>query len=235
MQLRQIVAEAHAALCIAVDKEVHQLHDPLGRLIEGKGTGIPMSHLLQQPAPFGVFPGKEAIEQEAGEIKARDGQGRHRGTAAGHADDRDARLHGGLDQLVAGIGDAGRARVGDDRDALALEHLADEVFGLAVFVEFVVGDQLVADLQLAQQHHRAAGVLGGDDVHLLEDLLSPGGHIPGVSNGGGHDIELAGISDFFHGRLPVIQIFVASIINCLNALGNCVFAAKGAGKTRRPG
>ena len=62
----------------------------------------------------------------------------------------------------------------------------------------MVGNQLVADLELAQQHHGAARILGGDDVHVLEDLPSAGRHVPGVADGRRHDIELAGLCLFVH-------------------------------------
>ena len=98
-------------------------------------------------------------------------RGKHfanRGAAAGHADHADARIDGGADQFVAGVGDAGCARIGDDGDALALLKLLDEPLRLAVFVELVVGGELVAaDAELVEQHDAATGVLRRDDVCRL--------------------------------------------------------------------
>ena len=98
-------------------------------------------------------------------------RGKHfanRGAAAGHADDANAVFDRGADELVAGVGDAGRARVGDDGDVLAGGELFDEPLRLAVFVELVVGGELVAaDAELVEQHDAAAGVLRRDDVCRL--------------------------------------------------------------------
>ena len=74
----------------------------------------------------------------------------------------------GNELIRAGVGDAGCARVGDDGDALALPELLDEPLRLAVFVELVVGGELVAaDAELVEQHDGATGVLRRDDVRRL--------------------------------------------------------------------
>ena len=123
-------------------------------------------------------------------------RGKHfanRGAAAGHADDANAVFDRGADELVAGVGDAGRARVGDDGDVLAGGKLFDEPLRLAVFVELVVGAQTVAaDAELVEQHHAAAGVLGGDDVGGGQDFASALGHVARVADGRCDDIKGAG-------------------------------------------
>ena len=193
VQLAEIVAEAEPAAGPGLDQKVQQIHDALRTFVEGEGAGVGAAELFEQAAALGVFAREEAVEQEARQVEAGDRQRRDRRAAAGHADHRDAGLYGGADQLVARVGDAGRARVGDDGDAFACEHLADEVLGLAVLVEFVVRHQLVADAQQVQQHHRAAGVLGCDDVDIRQDLDAAGRHIPRIADGRGDNIEFSGL------------------------------------------
>ena len=150
------------------DKELHRVHDALGAFVKAVGARVAAAHHGERTAAVGSLPREEAEEKEGRKVEARDGQRRDRGAAAGHADHADARVDGGTDQLVAGVGDAGRARVGDDGDALALPELLDEPLRLAVFVELVVGGELVAaDAELVEQHDAAAGVLRRDDVRRL--------------------------------------------------------------------
>ena len=103
VELGQIVAQAQAALCPGVYEKVHQLHYPLGGLIEGKGAAVPPAQLLQELSPLCILPGEKAAEHEAAEIKAGYAQSRHRGAAAGYAHHLYPRLHGGLYELVARV------------------------------------------------------------------------------------------------------------------------------------
>ena len=57
----------------------------------------------------GAYDAYDVYFRKAAQVKAGDGKRIHRGTAAGNADDTDSVLNRGLDELVSGIGDTGRA------------------------------------------------------------------------------------------------------------------------------
>ena len=50
------------------------------------------------------------------------------------------------------------------------------------------GEGKLLKTQVVQELHRHPGVLGGDEVHLGQGVRPPGGEVPQVSNGGGHQI-----------------------------------------------
>ena len=190
VELRHVVAEAEAKLRALLDEEVDDAHDALGGLVKGVGRGVALAHHHENAAAVGRLAREKAVEEEAREVKARDRERVDRCAAAGYADNADAVFDRRADELVAGVGDAGRARVGDDGDILAGGKLLDEPLGLAVFVELVVGAQAVAaDAELVEQHHAAAGVLGGDDVGARQDLAPALGHIARVADGRCDDIK----------------------------------------------
>ena len=193
VQLGHVVHQAHAAPGLILDQKVNQAHDPAGGLIQGEGRrrAVP-PHGIQQAEPFGVFPREESEKGKAGEVKARHGQGVHRGAAARNPDDADALVHGGPDQLVPRVGDAGRPGVGDDRHVLPFLQLPDKPGGLSVLVELVVRDEAAANAQLVQQHHRPPRVLRRDQIGLLENPPAPGRQIRRIADGRGHDIKNTG-------------------------------------------
>ena len=177
MQLRKVVAQAHTAVCSAVDKEIDQLHNALGRLIERVGARIAAAHLFEQAAALHILARKEAIEHEARQIKARDRQRRDGSAAAWHANDRDTGLDRGLDKLITGVRDAGGTGITYDGDILPGEQFIYKILCLAIFIELMVRDKLIAYLKLIEQHHRAARILGGDHIRVREDLPAARGHI----------------------------------------------------------
>ena len=177
MQLRKVVAQAHTAVCSAVDKEIDQLHNALGRLIERVGARIAAAHLFEQAAALHILARKEAIEHEARQIKARDRQRRDGSAAAWHANDRDPGLDRGLDKLITGVRDAGGTGITYDGDILPGEQFIYKILCLAIFIELMVRDKLIAYLKLIEQHHRAARILGGDHIRVREDLPAARGHV----------------------------------------------------------
>ena len=52
----------------------------------------------------------------------------------------------------------------------------------------VVADQRLLDIEMVQQLHRHTGILGGDEVGVLQRLHGTGRKIPQIADGGGHQI-----------------------------------------------
>ena len=65
VQLCHVVAQAHAALRVRVDEELHQLHYALRRFVEREGARVAAAELFQQTAALGILAREEAIEHEA--------------------------------------------------------------------------------------------------------------------------------------------------------------------------
>ena len=110
---------------------------------------------------------EEAEEREFAHREARGDEGGDDGGGAGNRDDREAGGDRGGDQLVAGITDAGGARLGDEGDVACLER-GEELRSAAAHVVLVVADDACADAVLAEEDARCAGVFGGDERRLHE-------------------------------------------------------------------
>ena len=78
--------------------------------------------------------------------------------------DHDAFIEGRLDELVAGVGYQGRARIGDKRDRLALPDSAQEARpdgpGVVLVIRREPGIHIVAGQQLGG----VAGIFGRNDI-----------------------------------------------------------------------
>ena len=115
-----------------------------------------------------------AARQEALEAPAVGGQpggdqrGGHRRGARAAPRPRGP-LDAGADQAVTGVGDHRRAGVGDQHHLRPALDLRDELAGALGLVLLVVGDEpRAAQIEPLVQAARAAGVLAGDQVGLLE-------------------------------------------------------------------
>ena len=72
----------------------------------------------------------------------------------------------------ARIGDARRARIGDQRDVFASYHPFDNLFHRPVFVELVMGTESGVYVKMFEQHSAGASVFCQHEVHLLEEPQS---------------------------------------------------------------
>ena len=178
MKLRHVVAQAQSDAGVFLDKELHRRHDALGRFIKRIGARVALSHHGKHPAAIRRLTREEAVKQKGREVEAGDGQCRDRRAAAGNADHADSRADRRADQLVAGIGNTGRARVRDDGDIFPLLQLLDKEARLAVLVEFMVcGKRVAANAKLVEQHDGAARILRRDDIRRRQDLTGALGDI----------------------------------------------------------
>ena len=130
--------------------------------------------LVDRGVPRAAFRRQEAHEQEAVGRQAGERQRRDRRARPGHAHHRDAGGARVADQLVAGVGDQRRARIGDQCNHATLhplqQHRAHRV-GIVIVVR--LHRHLRADV--GEQASGNAGVLGGDQGRLCQDARGPRG------------------------------------------------------------
>lgn len=133
--------------------------------------------------------GQEAVEVEAAAGKARLHEGGDEGRGAGEALDGDLLAHALADEQEAGVGDAWRARIADQRHRLAVADLTHIAVHLGVLVEDMVGQTAFVDLVVLQQMLGGAGVLGQDEINRLEHVEGSEGDVFQVADGGWDDIQ----------------------------------------------
>ena len=119
---------------------------------------------MQKGALFRRLPPQKAQKGEGFGGEARKHQRRHEGAGAGHEGIGNARLAQLLRQQIAGVGDDGRARVGDHGDLFPLPRQRYELFRRRALVELVAGDERLFDLIMIQKFEGVAGVFTEDGV-----------------------------------------------------------------------
>ena len=99
-----------------------------------------------------------------------EGQGGQDGRGARGDSDGHLRPHGGTDEPVAGVGDRWHAGVGDDQDAKAGAGGVEQLGGAIALIVLVEGDDAPVglDAEALRQGAQPTGVLGGDEVGLLQ-------------------------------------------------------------------
>jgi hypothetical protein len=108
--------------------------------------------------------------------------------------------HGCGDQALAGVGDAGHAGVGHQRDALAPDKPGQHSGDLADLGVLVDHDERPAlDAGQGQQLAGAARVLAAHRVGRGQRLGSPGAEVAEVADGGAHQHQRARLG---HGPSP---------------------------------
>jgi hypothetical protein len=133
--------------------------------------------------------GEEAAEVELVGRQPRGGDGGDEGGGAGDGDDAQVPLGAGAHEAVAGVVDAGRARVRDERHRGALFHHPRQLLGALALVVLVVADGARADAEVFEQRARPARVLARDHVHLREHAQRTPRHVLQIPDGRGDEIE----------------------------------------------
>src|SRR2546428_3861687 len=134
-------------------------------------------------------------EAHEGELAGRESRCDERGDGrrgAGHRDDLLPRPDCRRDELLARVGEAGRARIRYERHFPATVQLAKQLGGLAAVVELGVARQMLrTDVVLAEKELRVPGVLARNHVNVLQDPQCAQRNVLEVPNRRGDEIELA--------------------------------------------
>ena len=96
---------------------------------------------------------------------------------------------GQRDQAESGIGDAGHAGVGDERDLGSAFEVDDQFGGLGHLVVLVIADQSRLDAVMAEQLQGLPRVFAGDQVNFFEHAQGAQGDVFEIADGGGDQIE----------------------------------------------
>ncbi len=72
-----------------------------------------------------------------------------------------------------------------------------EVLSLQRLVVIEVGGQVAGDAEMVQEPAGVTGILGGDEVRLLQNPHRPEGHILQVPDGGGDDVQYSSRQFYF--------------------------------------
>ena len=132
---------------------------------------------------------QKALEAPAPGRQTGGCQRAHGGAASRNRNDRHITRHAKGDQILAGIGDGGRARVGHERAAFARKQLGKHFLAARAAVVFVVGDQrLFGQRTGGQQLLGDARILGGDEIHRGEHLARAGRQVAEVADRCGNQI-----------------------------------------------
>ena len=140
------------------------------------------------------------MEGEALGGEAAGDEGGEGGVGSGDGEDRNAGGDGGLNELGAGVGDAGSAGVRDDGDAGAGLELGYKLLGALGLVEEMVAEGGGDDLKVVEEFLRLARVFAGDLVGLAQDAKGAQGDVLEVADGGGDEIEAGGEGFGFGGH-----------------------------------
>ncbi len=142
---------------------------------------------------LGGFDGEEAAEVEGVGGEAAADEGGEDGAGAGDDFDGDVGGAAGGDEALAGVGDAGHAGVGDVGDGFALGEFGEELGAAHGLVVLVEADEGFADFEVGEEFAGVAGVFAGDEVDGGEGIAGAEGDVPEVADGGGDDVEVAGL------------------------------------------
>ena len=141
------------------------------------------------PALF--IDGQKALKGEPAGGKAADGQGVHRRAAAGDGQNLHAVFRAQPHQVLAGVGNGGRAGVRHQSAGLACQQALENGLPGGDVVVLVVADQGLFDFKMVQQLDGYPGILRRDEVHGLQRLYRPGREVPQIADGGGDQIKRA--------------------------------------------
>ena len=164
--------------------------------------------------------------------EARHRQRRHRRARPRDGHHRQPRLVARGREEEAGVGDAGRAGVADDRDGAAALELTNQLRHRALQVVVVVRDErvLLDDAEVAQQRRRDARVLRRDDVGIAEGADGAQRDILQVSNWRRHKVGGAAAHLVLCARLRLLQKRYGGIARLPQSC-----AGGGSGGSRLPG
>ena len=190
MQLGQLARERDAAITAEGFREVAQGGAQLVRRLVKDHGALFVLQRVQMLAPRLFVDGQESLEAPAPGRQAGGRERAHRGAAARDGDDRHIMLRAQRDQILARVGNRGRARVRHERAAFAREQLGEHLLAARAAVVLVVGDHgLAGQAARGQQLLRDAGVLCGDEIHRGQHLTRAGRQVAEVADRRGDQIQ----------------------------------------------
>ena len=144
------------------------------RRLEEKGDACLGRQLVKPALSGGARRRREARGTRTGRLRSReaDSSGRD-GGRPGDGNDWELCVADSANQPGARVGDARRARVGDQRDVLACPKPGDQPWGLARLVVLAQADERLPDLVVREQLRRPSRVFGGDQIHLAQRPQRP--------------------------------------------------------------
>ena len=149
---------------------------------------------LDRLAPRAAGRGQEAGEAIAGRGEARRGEGGRRGARPrDRADAHTGAVRLGHEQ-GAWIGDARRAGVAHQGDALAVAQRGDQALRRGTLVVLMHRHGACRHAVMPEQGARGTGVLAGDQGHRAQDLDGARTRIREVADGGSHDVQRSAVN-----------------------------------------
>lgn len=161
---------------------------PMGRLEKNSGF-IAGRGLGEFAGAASAFDRKESAEEKPVARKARSDEGREDGGGARQNRDGQAALDAGLDEAVAGIGNARHAGIGDQGDMGTLGDAVGEFPAAGGFIVAVEADEGFFDAEVLEKQSAVAGILGGDEIGGLESFNRAEGYVLTVADGGWNDAQ----------------------------------------------
>ena len=160
--------------------------DAAGGLQEDHGALLG-SKRLQGPAPLPRLARQEPFKAEPVGGQPGQGQGGQHRRGARCNGDRHLLTHRRLDEPVPGVGDRGHPGVGDHQDAQAGAGGPEQLGGTLALIVLVEGDDAPSglDVEALGQGPQPAGVLGGDEVGLLQGATQPQRGVGDIADRGG--------------------------------------------------
>lgn len=168
---------------------LERLNQPVGGFEENQCSGE-ASQRLQDGPPLAALPREEPCEGVPVGWKARDNQRSGDRARPRDRNNRNTFGDGPLDEHAAGVGDRRHPGVGEEGDGLPCAETGEEPFCALPLVVCMVAHQGLGKVVPGEELARPAGVLAGDEIHLLKDAQGAQGDILKVPNGGPHDVQL---------------------------------------------
>jgi len=143
-----------------------------------------------EPGRAGTRPGRqEPFEEEAVGGQPRDRDERRQRRRTRDRDHRHARRQRSAHQVIARVGEAGRARIGDQGDRGARLQPLDDQGSPPPLHGVVVAGERPLDPVPGEENARAAGVLGRDQIDFAQHAERTQRDILEVPDGGGNHVE----------------------------------------------
>ncbi len=167
----------HGRLPVTEDaRELGEGRPNAGRCLEQHDRIRTRRRMTDRTAPLWSTPWQEPEDQEWTRNEPGDAHGGDHGRRARHRGDGETGSGRCRDQIVARIGDAGAAGIGDEGEVTGGEQV-QQVVASGSLVVGVVADQRRGDPEVAEHRARVAGILRGDQWHLPQHAKRPRGDV----------------------------------------------------------